>query len=302
MDYFNTCNYLYWGGELILRLIGFCDAPLYYNNRYTGYNLVPNQDRKRFSSEYLVNEYSMRSLPLNDNENRILLIGDSVLNGGVLVDHSQLVSTLLEDEVNSNGSLYNRVLNISCGGWGIDNAYGVIEEYGNFDAGMFILIFNSHDAIGTISNKPVAGNSKSFPTKQYTFAIVELFDRYLIPRFERILKIDLPGGTVFNSIDATNTTTGTSNSEGWEKFYHYCKDNDIELIIYLHSTVTENNVGEYDENGKWIIEFAEDHNIMLVQDLGLLQTTEYKDDIHLNAIGHRRMSQLLRTYVCNYFQ
>ena len=69
-------------GELIMRWCGFCDAPLYYNDPYCGYNLVSNQQLTRFGNKYITNEYGMRSDRLKDKEYRILLVGDSVLNGG----------------------------------------------------------------------------------------------------------------------------------------------------------------------------------------------------------------------------
>ena len=177
------------GGEAFGRWYGFCNSPLYYNNEYSGYNLVPNQDVKRFRNHYITNEYSMRSEPLNDGEYRITLVGDSVLNGGVQTDHENLASTLLENDLQDKYGNNLRVLNVSCGGWGIDNAMGVFKEYGDFESQMIILVFNSHDAVGTISEKPVAGNSKNFPIKQYPLAWIELFDRYLIPRVESKLNI-----------------------------------------------------------------------------------------------------------------
>ncbi len=99
-------------GEIAMRLFGFCNSPLYYNNPYTGYNLVANQNVRRFGNKFSTNEFSMRSSSLSDGEYRILLIGDSVLNGGVQTDQEKLASTMLDkkysDEFNDV-----RVLNLN---------------------------------------------------------------------------------------------------------------------------------------------------------------------------------------------
>ncbi|MCD7784462.1 MAG: hypothetical protein LUH18_02610 [Oscillospiraceae bacterium] len=273
-------------GELALRTIGFCNAPLYYNNEYTGYNLVANQSVFRFGNTYETNEYSMRSEALGDHEFRITLFGDSVLNGGIQTDQSELASTLLERYFQEEYSDEIRVLNVSCGGWGIDNDAGVVNECGDFDSSLFVIVLSSHDAVGTISSTPIAGVSKSFPSKQYSLAWVELFDRYLIPRIQSKLGI----GTEDNS---TNTSEGDDYSEGWEFFRNYCEENDIDLMFYLHATLTEVSNGEYDENGQWIINFAEENDIPLYLDIEYVSEDDYRDNIHFNADGQEVIYKIL---------
>lgn len=283
-----------------MRSYGFCNSPLYYNNSYTGYSLVPNQDVKRFGNHYKTNEYSMRSEPLSDNEKRLLLVGDSVLNGGVQTDQTELASTILENEMQNlqGSSATPRVLNISCGGWGIDNAAGVIEEYGDFDAKEIILVLNSHDAVGTKSSTEVAGNSVHFPSKQYKLAWIELFDRYLIPRIQSKLNIISDS----SKINSTNTSQGKENSKGWMFFKEYCEDKNIRLAIYLHATQGEIAEGEYDENGKWITSFAEDNSIPIFFDINELTKDDFRDDIHLNAKGQKVMVGILYPEVETYFE
>lgn len=282
-----------------MRNYGFCSAPLYYNDIYTGYSLVPNQNVMRFGNNYQTNEYSMRSEPLGDNEYRVLLVGDSVLNGGVQTNQAELASTILEEKMKEQygSSITPRVLNISCGGWGIDNAYGVIEKYGDFGAGEIVLVFNSHDAVGRIPTTKVAGNSVSFPSEQYQLAWIELIQRYIVPR----IQAKLANTRKANLINAANTSQGQENSEGWMHFKEYCESNGIRLVIYLHATQDEMSSGEYDDNGKWIISFAERNNIPILCDLNVLRKTDFRDYIHLNENGQKKLASVLLSEIDNYF-
>lgn len=265
-------------GEGIMRYYGFCNSPLYKDDTYSNYNLVENQNVERFGNTYITNEYSMRSLPLNENEYRILMCGDSVVNGGTQTDHSMLASTKLENSLRKDFSTSNvRVLNSSCGGWGIDNYAGVIKKNGSFNSKLIVLVVNSHDAVGKMGTSNIAGISKNFPDKQYFSAWIELFDRYLIPGLKSKISIVKD--------DYLNSTVEQTTSEGWKYFLEYSKQHDIPLIIYLHATKTELNNGCYDNNGEWIINFAKENNIKLIKDINSIELKDYRDDIHLSEKG-----------------
>ena len=80
------------------------------------------------------------------NEKRILVFGDSVLNGGSLTDHKKLATTLLEKSLQKSCDPLIRVLNISAGSWGPDNAFSYLKKHGDFNASAIVLFFSSHDA------------------------------------------------------------------------------------------------------------------------------------------------------------
>lgn len=268
-------------GEITMRMYGFCNAPLYKDNEYTNYTLQENQNTTRFRNKYITNEYSMRSLPLQDGEYRITFFGDSVINGGAYTDHQLLATTLLENNLDSEfNSKKIRVLNVSCGGWGIDNCAGVIKEFGDFNSKLIVLALNSHDAIGSIALDDIAGTNKNFPDKQYSIAWIELIDRYLIPKIKSKMNLN-------KKDNSTNTTNGQNVSEGWGFFENYSKENNIPLIIYLHATKLEMQEGKYDENGQWIIKFAAENNIQLITDIEVIKEEDYRDNIHLTAKGQQ---------------
>ena len=132
--------------ELILRFfVGLGDMPIYVTNEKFEYIYAPNQTAYRFGNEIFTNEFSMRSKPLSKKDKlKILLIGDSVINGGVYNSNHELASTLLEEK--SNSILDNtRVLNISAGSWGPDNSFAYLQENGDFDAKHFVIVLSSQD-------------------------------------------------------------------------------------------------------------------------------------------------------------
>ena len=278
------------GVEIILRFYGFCNSPLYFNNEWSGYSLVPNQYCFKLRNRYITNEYGMRSEPLKDGERRILLIGDSVLNGGARVGHASLASTLLEDHFTPV-----RVLNISAPGWGIDNGVGVIKKYGDFDAEAIVIVLNSHDAIGHIPDYPIAGHHKTFPQRQYLLAWFELIDRYFIPRAQKLLGMK-------NDIDDFNTSVGNEHSKGWEWIADYCSEKKIPLAIYLHATTDEILAGKYDENGKWIQQFAAEKNISIYEDIDSTKPTDFIDDCHLNAEGQKAIYDILKPVIGDFLK
>src|SRR5690554_6449125 len=133
--------------EIALRLIGFGQIPTYYVSLDYEYAMKPNQDLKRFGNRIFINSHGMRSGELRSNSIKILKFGDSVLNGGVASDQSEITSTLLELDLNEVSSLPGdyQVLNVSAGSWGPDNAYAWMTKHGDFNAEVIVLLFSSHD-------------------------------------------------------------------------------------------------------------------------------------------------------------
>ena len=83
--------------EIGLRLVVGFGNPLTYNtDSKIGYLLTPNQSVTRFGNRIKINQYSMRSDPIEElRENitlRILLLGDSVANGNWWTDQSHTIS------------------------------------------------------------------------------------------------------------------------------------------------------------------------------------------------------------------
>jgi hypothetical protein len=86
-------------------------------------------------------------LPLTEkNECIILGFGDSVINGGTIIDQDSLATTITENQLQNRIGNGVRFLNISAPSWGPDNCAAYLNKYGSFNARMLVLFVSSHDA------------------------------------------------------------------------------------------------------------------------------------------------------------
>ncbi|MFC4700844.1 hypothetical protein ACFO4O_11790 [Glaciecola siphonariae] len=277
--------------EFILYTIGFKQSPLYKASNEYEYIYKENQSMNRFGNQILVNEYSMRSKPLVNeaDEFRILLLGDSVVNGGNLTTHSALATSLLEKNLQNNYGDSYRVLNASAGSWGPDNAAAYYKEFNNLKESAVVVIFSSHDAGDQMTKKPIVDIHPSYPGKQYPLAIFELIDRYIVPRALRLFKRNN------TKLAVDEEKIEAALNPGWESILKLTQQMDTPLHIYLHADIHELSAGEYNEQGQKIIEFARKNKIPITFDLGNgLSEIHYRDSIHYNDEGQKLMAALLQ--------
>ena len=275
-------------GEFFLRIgLGFTDAVLFQENLYMEYLAEPNQDRHRFGNSIRYNEYSMRSEPLRGESRRILGIGDSVLNGGVLCDQEALATYLLERKFLRDSDQPIQVLNISAPSWGPDNAMAYLNKFGDFDAELVFLVTSSHDAYDIMDFSPVVGINKNYPSHQYSLAYEEAIERYLLPRLSRILKSKKEAGGFGNS------KNDKVFNKGFQDIFNYTQKHEIPFILYLHPELSEVRKGNYNKKGKLILEFAQKNNIDIVTGLEGARDDHYLDNIHLNERGQQYLFEQL---------
>lgn len=277
--------------EFILRFgYGFCDAVLMRADPDYEYIAQPSQDRNRFGRHIKYNSYSMRSDEPDSNAVLILGCGDSVINGGSLADNDSLATAILSATLTEAWRRKVQVLNISAGSWGPDNCAAYLANTSLPRAAGLILFVSSHDAHDNMSFKQVVGVRKHFPSEQYASAIVELVDRYVVPRFvkrkttsEEELGID-KGGDGFNT--------------GFASLKRYADAHGIPMFIYLHAERSEIRAGQYNEQGQEIIRFAQVDSIPLIRDLDHgASSAELRDNIHPTEAGQRRIADAVFTAV-----
>lgn len=273
--------------ELVLRLgFGFCDAVILRPDPHYEYIAQASQDRHRFGRHIVYNAFSMRSEEPDSNAIIILGCGDSVINGGTLTSNDSLATTMLCAELTTAWGREVQFLNIGTGSWGPDNCAAYLANTPLPKASALVLFASSHDARDNMTFSGVVGVKKHFPGEQYKSAIVELLDRYVIPRFftapgtsDEELGIN-KGGLTFNS--------------GFASLKAYAQQRSIPFIIYLHAERSEIKKGAYNEQGQEIIAFAEQNGIPLIRDLDHgARADELRDNIHLNDAGQRRIADVM---------
>jgi hypothetical protein len=183
-------------GEGIGRFYGLCDVPLYIKSPTYEYIHAPNQSHIIYRNHFDTNAWSMRSKAIDPQKDTtiVVLIGDSVINGGNLTDQDSLASTLLENRLTAIARRNIRVLNISGGSWGPDNAAAYLKEQGLFDADAMVLVCSSHDAYDNMTFTEVVGQHPQFPERQVLLAWQKIGERgwqFITSHFRRSTKINM---------------------------------------------------------------------------------------------------------------
>jgi hypothetical protein len=289
--------------EISCRLIwGLGNPVLFIEDKDYEYIYKPNQNVKRFGSRIFVNEYSMRSKPikLTDSTIVILKLGDSIINGGTLTDQDSLASTILENKLRKQFNYDIRILNISAGSWGPDNAFQYIKRHGNFNSKFFVLVFSSHDLYDLMHFEKVVDSNPSWPSNNPPFALYEVVERYLIPAIKIKMGLNAPPQKIKNKNGTFSYTDDTINP-GWQQFIDYTKKNNIKLVVLLHPTVYETIEKKYDSYGQRLIELFDSAKVDYKLELTSgIDTSLYRDDIHYNDKGQKKMVDELYPYMNEY--
>ncbi len=141
----------------------------------------------------------------------------------------------------------------------------------------------------------VVDKNVSLPSKQYSLAIFELFDRYL---FTWITKKIKSSNSKTNGLGINKKEKNSDFNIGFQSFLSYTTNNNISFTIYLHPDQGEVLLERYNEQGQKIINYANDHNIPII--LGLengLELSDFRDGIHLNNKGQRKLANTIMNYI-----
>jgi hypothetical protein len=168
-------------GELASRFVlGLGDPPLFQLDPAMEYVLVPSRSYRRFGNDFRVNRYSMRAddfpeRKASPDELRVLVIGDSIVNGGSRLDQRDLATEVLKRRLSERLHRPVTVGNASAGSWGPPNELAWLEKYGTLDADVVLLVFNSNDE-DDVPGLDYIG--MAWPTRKPTLALEELVGNY----------------------------------------------------------------------------------------------------------------------------
>jgi len=268
-------------GEIVLQEYwGFCHAPLYMESEEYEYISLPNQSCKRFGKRIETNSFSQRSEEPDTTRKIILGLGDSVLQGGVLVDQSDIATSIISSQTDY------QMLNISEKSWGPDNCAAYLDEKGFFNACLIYLVVSSHDAYDIMTFDPVVGLSVDYPDKQFYSAYQEILLRYI--------RAGISGNT-----EKSIVKKGTDFNPGFNRLKNMADETGIPLLVYLHPERQELKNKEYNKYGKEILKWLSLNNISYACGLDCNELIEeyYIDNIHLNAKGHQALADAIMSHV-----
>lgn len=260
---------LFLAAEIFLRGAGLTRLPLYTSDDKYEYLYLGNQKtRIYYNINFATNELGLRSNPIDPNKPKILLCGDSVINGGNRISNNRLASTLIDYLF-----LEYQVLNISAGSWGVTNSAEFIKKH-NITGEVIILVISSHDYDDNPTFKTPLGVHPNFPISNRSTGIGGLLYKLKpVPR-------------IYGSPD-------TTLSAGYDYFRDLSYDTPVR--IYLHATKAELERGEYNHRGRAIIRWARENGIPLTRELDLDPDPEYyTDNIHFNNAGQKFLADKIR--------
>ena len=285
--------------EIMLRIIwGLGNPLLYVADEKIGYLIAPNQKTRRSGNLIQINEYSMRSKsikPIKDEQTlRILLIGDSIANGGWWTDQNKTISALLEQQLNKNVSDFSQVevLNASANSWNPRNELAYLKKFGTFDSQIIILLINTDDFYGQKPSSFVVGNHPSYLDKKVFFALQELW-----------YKNDLKNRSKSNPNKAKKETNLVDkNLNAITAINNIAQEKKLQFILAITPLKSE-TIPPYGKTFQKrartkLEELTKNQNIEYIDFLPIFQEQEnpeslYHDHIHLNDQGTILVSQIL---------
>jgi hypothetical protein len=165
---------------------GFGNPLLYLADEQIGYLIAPNQRTRRNGKLIEINQYSMRSAAMEKvpaaETLRILVIGDSIANGGWWTDQENTVSSLMMKSLASVNTLNQKhveVLNASANSWGPMNELAYLQRFGSFSSQIIVQMINTDDLFATKPTSLPVGRDRNYPQTKPPLAIAEVFQRYI---------------------------------------------------------------------------------------------------------------------------
>lgn len=296
-------------GELFAKyVLGLGTPPLSITHPTIEYLLKPNQDLYRFGNHVITNEYGMRSMPFalqkQANELRIMVFGDSVVNGGSLTSHENLATSRLQNHLSAVTDKKVIVGNISAGSWGPANWLAYAKSYGFFDADIVVLVISSHDYVDIPTFESL--NESTHPTHKPASALWEGFSKYLIRYIDAFFVKNAAVPAATTEVDRENPSNLSKLAEksakglrDLERFLKLAQHQSKYVLVVQHWEESE-IADEEAWRGNQLI--AEVSNRLEIETVSLRSCFEnamnsgkvpYRDSIHPSVVGQALMAQTL---------
>lgn len=300
-------------GEGVLRFgFGFGTPPLYVADPHTGYRLRPNRAIRRFGNRITVNAHSMRgpALAAEGTTLRVLLLGDSIANGGWWTDDAATMGALLErdlrqrlpvqvlDRAIAQPTAADRpieVLNASANSWGPRNELGYLSTFGAFGARAIVLLLNTDDLFAAAPSSRKVGRDPNYPDREPPLAWVELWQRLRPPKLPADLQNPAPepGDVVGTNLAAIAQIRDLARAQR------------AALVVAITPLVREvqGQGRDYEARARdRLVAFVAQENIEFLDVLPAWRARSnrselFRDSIHLSELGSNLVSQAIADQV-----
>jgi len=292
--------------ELFARFyLGLGDPPLSMADPQIEYLYKPSATYHRFGNTITYNQWSMRSddfpqKKADPNEFRVMVLGDSIVNGGAHTDQSELATTILQQQLRAALNRPVIVGNISAGSWGPANLLAYVNRFGLFDADAVIIVLSSHDAADVRSFEPLG---RDLPEHSPVFALQEVVERFL-PPLARAMGLTMQGPRVGRAPrDPLLEDDKQSALADLKKLFDVLKAARVPFVVFLHSERDEKL--DYPYPGCYdLMRLARDQGVELTRLGPAFRAAQaasghvpYRDTIHPDAEGQRIIEQAMEDWV-----
>ena len=287
--------------ELACRgILGLGTPPLYEADAGFEYRLRPNQDLQRFGNHVFVNRWGMRAPDFEARktvagELRVMVMGDSVVNGGSQIDQADLSTTRLQARLQAELGGPVTVGNISAGSWGPGNWLAYADRFGFFEADVVLLVLGSGDHADNPTFAPLGADH---PTQAPTLAVQEAVQRYL-PRYLARYLPQLRSWSEEPSVAPTDQLAAQDSAKGLgdlEAFLLKARAEGRRVVVLHHPDRRETASGQYLQGHAQIRSLVQSLELPFIE----LRTTYlsaetdiYRDDVHHSTHGQRVMADAL---------
>lgn len=280
---------------------GFGNPLIYIADAEIGYLLAPNQQTRRFGNRIEINEYSMRGGAISpthpESTLRVLLLGDSIANGGWWTDQADTLSAIMASGLKStfaqDAFTQVEVLNASANSWGPRNELAYLKRFGSFGAQVVVLLINTDDLFATAPASVQVGRDRNYPAKKPLLALQEVFTRYVLPapNIPELEKLNQePGDRVALNLTAIGEIQASAKSSN-SKF--------LLAMTPLLREVGEPGPRDYEiKERQRLSKFTASKQILYLDFLPVFNSAEskeslYRDHIHLSYQGNCQVSEAI---------
>ena len=278
--------------------LGLGNPPLYIADEAIGYLLAPNQETRRRGNKIKINQYSMRSDAISPQKaagtTRIMLLGDSIINGGWWTDQQNILSELIKQNLSEQYQV--EILNASANSWSPRNEIAYIQRFGLFEADILVLVINTDDLFGTAPASIVVGKDPNYQDTKPPLALIELAQKYLkkpeiTPELQKIQQEK--GDRIGFNLQAITQIKAIAQA------------NETQFILAFTPLLRELQHGSRDYEivaRKRVQQLVEEQNITYVDFLTTFTDFPqpeflYRDHIHLSPQGESLVTQKLTTTI-----
>lgn len=283
------------GAEVFARAwLGLGDPPLSIRDPEIEYLFAPSRCYERFHHRVCYNRWSMRApdfTPVRAGcERRVMVLGDSIVNGGSLLDQPDIATDVLRRKLNESG-IRTIVGNISAGSWGPANVNAYTRRFGWFDADLAIFVFNSDDIDDVPQFVPELG--PEFPLQTPLFALQEVVERY-VPRALESLRSRLSGAAnvVHEPVVPEVQAHGVA---ALRALLEEARERVPRRVVLLHSKASE--LGKPIPHREIFARMSAETGAEFMSMQTVENASYYLDDIHMNAQGQATIARVMTSIV-----